>query len=303
VPGRRTLAEERADALAVDHEMCERFVMPARPVPTRDVIVPVEGAPDVRLRLFQPDGAPGPLPAYLAFFGGSFRRGGVDWPVSSAAFAFRAIRARVATVAVDYALTPEHPYPAAVHQGMAALEWIAREGPAHGIDPERIAIGGMSAGANIAAAVTLLNRDTAGVPLRLQLLEIPALDLTGRHLSLGAAAAFGPLAPLLLAGLVTVARDYLGGSLARAREPLASPLLAPDLTDLPRTRVLTAQYDPLRRDGEAFAARLRRAGVDATATRFAGMTHESASYTRVLPGARLWQDTVIAALGTALHGW
>ncbi|MDR1153031.1 MAG: alpha/beta hydrolase, partial [Bifidobacteriaceae bacterium] len=260
----------------------------------------VPSQPDVRLRLFLPEGR-GPWPAYLVFFGGSFRRGGVEWPSPSAAFAARARGAGVAAVAVDYALAPEHPYPAAVHQGMAALRWIVRDGSAHGLDPARIGIGGMSSGANIAAAVSLFNRDTDAITLRLQLLEVPALDLTGGHLSLGAAAGFGPLGPLVLVGLLAIARDYLGGSMARAREPYASPLLAPDLTGLPPTRILTAQHDPLRRDGETYAARLRAAGVDAVATRFAGMTHEASAYTKVLPGARAWHETVVAALASRLH--
>jgi acetyl esterase len=290
---------ERAEAMRIDRELNERYAVPAPPVPTEDIHLPVPDAPDVRLRLFRPESAT-PRPAYLVFFGGSFRRGGVEWASPSAAFAARAHGAGVVSVAVDYALAPEHPYPAAVNQGRAALRWIVSDGPAHGIDPTRIAIGGMSSGANIAASVALLNRDTDAIGLRLQLLEVPALDLTGGHLSLGAAASFGPLGPLVVVGLLSIARDYLGGSMAQVREPHASPLLAPDLMGLPPTRILTAQHDPLRRDGEVYAARLRRAGVDAAATRFAGMTHEASAYTKVLPGARMWHDTVVATLA-GLH--
>ncbi|MDR0433195.1 MAG: alpha/beta hydrolase, partial [Bifidobacteriaceae bacterium] len=142
-------ATERRDALELDRQVVADFTVPVRAIETRDVTVPVPGYPDVRLRLFIPPVA-GPLPAYLAFFGGSFRRGGVEWPSASSAFAFRALRTPAITVAVDYALAPEHPYPAAVHQGMAGLEWVAREGAGHGIDPARIAIGGMSSGGNLA---------------------------------------------------------------------------------------------------------------------------------------------------------
>ncbi|MDR1427342.1 MAG: alpha/beta hydrolase [Bifidobacteriaceae bacterium] len=293
-------AEERAYALELSQELFAEYAVPVRPVPTVDVTVPVDGAPDVRLRLFRPE-IGGPLPAYVAFFGGSFRLGGVEWPAPAAAFSFRSIRSQAVTVAVDYALAPEHPYPAAVFQGMAALEWVVREGGKHGIDPARIAIGGMSSGANLAAAVALLNRDTARIPLQLQLLEVPALDLTGRYLSLAAAAGLGRLGFLTLIGLTMVARGYLGGTMTHAHEPYASPLLAPDLSGLPPARILTAQYDPLRRNGEAYAVRLRRAHVDAAVTRFAGMTHDAAAYTRVLPSARMWQDTAVTALSSALH--
>ena len=119
-------------------------------------------------------------PRCLAFFGGAFRIGGIDYPTTDAAYRRRAVDAQVAIVAVDYALAPEHRYPVQVEQAYAALEWLFEHAAELGIDPDRIGVLGTSAGGNLAAAVTLMNRDRAGLPLRLQVLEVPVVDLTGR---------------------------------------------------------------------------------------------------------------------------
>ncbi|MDR2378815.1 MAG: alpha/beta hydrolase [Bifidobacteriaceae bacterium] len=243
-----------------------------------------------------PDGEPAPG-AYVGFFGGAFRQGGLDFPSVDRAWRSRAVRAGIVVVGVDYALAPEHPYPAAVEQGYAAVAWVAEHAAELGVDPARLAVGGMSSGGNLAAAAALMARDRGGPALALQLLEVPALDLTGRHLRLSAGRGQGVPPILVKLGLRSVAKTYLGaGGAARAREPYASPLLAPDLAGAPPALILVAEHDLLRGDGEAYAARLRRAGVDATALVYLGHTHESAAFTKVLASARHWQGTVEAAL-------
>ncbi|MDR0848502.1 MAG: alpha/beta hydrolase, partial [Propionibacteriaceae bacterium] len=165
----------------------------------------------------------------------------------------------------------------------------------------RIAIGGMSSGGNIAAAVALMSRDRGGPALRLQLLEVPALDLTGGHLDLKIGRGLGVPPFLMKIGLKKVGREYLGSDRAAVRLPYASPLLAESLAGLPPTRIMTAEFDVLRGDGEAYAARLREYGVDASATRFIGQTHESSFCTAILPGARHWRANVNAALAEFLR--
>lgn len=158
---------------------------------------------------------------------------------------------------------------------------------------------GTSSGGNIAAAVTLLNRARAWHPLVLQLLEVPALDLTGKHIDLQ------PLRqmriPLLLARreLVAVATAYLSDR-SLARRPTASPLLAPHHRGLPPAVILTAEYDALRGDGEAYGVALRASGVDASVVEYKGATHEAAMYRAVVPLAERWHRDVVATLRT-LH--
>ncbi len=226
------------------------------------------------MRIYYPDHAAGePVPAVLAFFGGAFRIGGIDYPTTDAANRRRAVDAQIAIAAVDYVLAPEHRYPVQIEQGYAALEWLFRRAGDLGIDPDCVGVLGTSAGGNIAAALTLMNRDRAGFPLRLQVLEVPVVDLTGSHLDLRATSALGIPRPLAVRELRSVARTYLS-SPAHALEPYASPLRAASHEGLPPAVILTAEYDPLRGDGDAYAYALRRAGVDASAVRYQGVTHD-----------------------------
>lgn len=285
----------RRAALAWDRTELRTVGTAGPDVPTEDHTVAVAGFPDVRVRLYRPPGTDGPLPAFLSFSGGAFRIGGIDYPTADAAARRRAAEAGVVVVAVDYALAPEYKYPAAVEQGHAALDWLFRHADALGVDPERIGIGGTSAGGAIAAAVTLMNRDRHRHPLRRQLLEVPVTDLTGRRIDFRATWALR--IPLVVAAreLVSVARTYLS-SPAQAREAYASPLRAASHAGLPPALILTAEYDPLRGDGAAYGAALRAAGVDAAVVRYLGVTHDVPIFTGALPAARAWHDQVVAEL-------
>ncbi len=161
--------------------------------------------------------------------------------------------------------------------------------------PQRIGVSGTSAGGGIAAAVTLMNRDRTQLPLRLQVLEVPVTDLTGRHLDFGATRALGIPTLIAVRELRSVARTYLPKA-SDAREAYASPLQAASHAGLPRAVILTAEYDPLRGDGAAYAAALRRAGVEASAVRYLGVTHDISIFTGVLESARRWHEDVVSAL-------
>jgi acetyl esterase len=182
-----------------------------------------------------------------------------------------------------------------VEQAHAALEWLFDHAEEVGVDYSRIGLLGVSAGGNIAAVVALMNRDRSGHPVRLQVLEVPVADLTGAHLDLGATRSLGIPRPLAVRELRSVARTYLPNP-DDAKQPYASPLRAATLEGLPPAVILTAEYDPLRGDGDAYGYALRRAGVDASVVRYMGVTHDVAIFTGALPAARRWHDDVVAAL-------
>jgi len=274
------------------------YLGPAGPeLPIREHVVPVDGYPDVLVRLYYPNEPTTgvAVPVCLFFFGGAFRQGGLHHPSVAAMCALRASRAGVVIAAVSYALAPEHPYPAALEQGYAALDWLVRDAEALGIDRSRIAVSGQSAGGNLAAALTLVNRDRAGHPLRLQILEVPGLDLTMGHLDRAAA----DLAAEQWAALEHAMDQYVPPTQDRL-EPRVSPLLAADFTELPPACIFTAEVDPLRGDGEAYAAALAGARVPVAAMRLIGLPHDGGAYELVSNTARTAQAAVAEALRT-LH--
>ena len=289
-------AEQRKSALAYEQAVYPRLGPAGPQLPIRDHVVPVDGYPDVLVRLFYPREpvARAGIPACLFFFGGAWRQGGLHHPSVAAMCALRAARADVVVAAVSYALAPEHPFPAALEQGYAALEWLAREAETLGIDGNRLAVSGQSAGGNIAAALTLVNRARAGHPLALQILEVPSLDLTMKHLDHDAI----EITPEQLAGLERVVDQYVGT--ADRLDPRLSPLLAEDLRGLPPAYVFTAEVDPLRGDGEAYATALSAAGVPTAALRLNGLPHDGLAYERVSSTARVAQAAVADILRT-LH--
>jgi len=300
-PRARARAQHRKKALKWDRSELETVGTSGPDIPISEHIVSPDGVPSFRVRIYRPSPDDGTLvPGCMALYGGAFRIGGIDFPTTDAGYRRRAADSGVAIVAVDYALAPEHRYPTQVRQAYAALEWLFQHAAEVGVDPERIGIMGTSAGGNLAAAVTLLNRDGPGLPLRLQVLEAPVTDLTGKHIDLAALRALGIPSVLVRRELRSVARTYLPRA-RNAKEPSASPLLAPSHAGLPPAVVLTAEYDPLRGDGAAYAAALRAAGVDASAVRYLGVTHDTPLFTGALPAARRWHDDIVTAL-RRLHG-
>jgi len=297
-------AVHRRQARAWDRKELARSGTPGPKVRTVEHTVEVDGYPNVRVRVYYPTAdwdvaAEHPIPGCLTFFGGAFRIGGIDYATTDAANRRRAAEARVAMVAVDYALAPEHRFPTPVEQGVAALRWLFAHATELGIDRERIAVAGTSAGGNIAAAVALANRDRDGLPVRLQLLEVPVVDLTGRHIDFAASRALGVPMLIMARELISVVRTYLPRR-RDARNPLASPILASSHAGLPPAAVFTAEYDPLRGEGSAYAAALRAAGVEASAVQYQGMVHDGAIHTGAVATARRWHADVVTVL-RSLH--
>jgi acetyl esterase/lipase len=256
----------------------------------RDVPIAVPGG-RIRLRVYRPSDETG-LPIHVFLHGGGFWLGSVDEDVNQATCRSRCAGAGCVVVAVDYRLAPEHRFPVPLEDCYAGLRWAADHAAEIGGDPANVSIGGVSAGATLAAGVALLARERRAVSLRLQLLEVPPLDLTldGMGAS-GVGDDFG-----ITAGDMALCRELYLSAPGQARHPLASPLHAEDLAGLPAARIMTAQFDPLRHDGERYADRLRAAGVPVSYQCYPGAVHGSLALTGAWPGARTWQDDLLRCL-------
>lgn len=221
-------------------------------------------ADGVPVRLYRPD-SDAPLPLLVFLHGGGWLFGDLD--THDAMHRILAQRSGCAVLAVGYRLSPEHPYPAGLDDCAAAFAWVRREAAALGCDPARIALGGESAGANYTAALTLRLRDAGEVQPLFQLLVHPVTDL-----GFGFPAMDEVAAPGLSRDFLEGAREFYVGS-ADYRDPAISPLLAARHDGLAQAIVLTASEDPLRDDGEAYAAALSRAGVEVLVARLPGLPH------------------------------
>lgn len=260
-----------------------------------DHLVPT-GSGLVRVRAYRPPEDTGPLPAHVFLHGGGWWLGSVDELVNDAICRRRALRAHCLVLAVDYSLAPDRPFPAAVEEVAAVTRQIVRTAGYWGIDPANVSVGGVSAGGNLAAALTLTLRRDGGPGLVFQLLEVPILDLS--RWRGGGAADPDPHHAGQLAAAVT---RYLPDAAAAGQE-LASPLCAPDLSGLPPARIFTAELDPLRVDGERYAGRLDAAGVPVTLSVQPGAIHGVSFLTRVWSPAADWQDAADEAVRRAHQG-
>jgi acetyl esterase len=209
--------------------------------------------------------------------------------------------AQCVVAAVDYRLAPEAKFPAAVDDCFAATRWVADNSAALGIDPLRIAVGGDSAGGNLAAVVARLARDRGGPALMYQLLIYPVTDLRMNSASYVENAE----GPLLTKAAMAWFIDHYAKNDADRIDPLASPLLASDLIGLPPAFVLTAECDPLRDEGEAYGKRLAESGVAAEVKRYAGMPHGFFSFGAAFDGSKeALADAVLrlrSAFGQGVH--
>lgn len=217
-------------------------------------------------RLYVPDEPGGPPPVVLWFHGGGWVVGSLE--TLDVTCRRLAQASGCALVSVDYRLAPEHRYPAAVEDAWAATRYLADHGRELGLDPDRLVVGGDSAGGNLAAVVALKARD-AGLPLCLQVLVYPVVDCDLETASYRRnATGFG----LTRAAMEWYWSHYCPDP-ERRREPDASPLRAPSLAGVPPALVVTCDLDPLLDEGEAYARRLEAEGVPVTLSRYEGMVH------------------------------
>jgi acetyl esterase/lipase len=251
-------------------------------------------ASPVPMRLYAPEAAGACSPALIYLHGGGFVCGDLD--THDALCRTIAVEARCRVVSVDYRLAPEHPFPAAIEDAEAASAYVFAEAPSLGIDPRRIAIGGDSSGATLAAALS--RRWARRHPGRFaaQLLLCPILDWAADESS---RTTEGP-------GFVlddSLIQEQLGCYLpegADARDPDISPLRASDWHGLPPAIIHTAEFDPVWHEGALYADRLREAGIAARHTCHSGMIHLFYAFGRIVPYARAALREIGADLRAAL---
>lgn len=231
----------------------------------------------IPLRLYRHGEGSSPRPVLVYFHGGGWVIGDLD--THDTLCRQLAIASGCVVVSVDYRMGPEHPFPAAVDDACAATRWLAAQTAALGLDATRLAVGGDSAGGNLAAVVALTLRGE--LPLAFQLLIYPATDQHRSHESHQRNAQ----GYLLTADTMTWFHDHYITDPAHDNDWRASPLLHPDLSELPPALVLTAGYDPLRDEGVAYAQRLSESGVRATLVSFERQIHGFISMGRVIDEA------------------
>ncbi|MEY4750104.1 MAG: hypothetical protein RIQ60_2318 [Pseudomonadota bacterium] len=297
VPPTHTLTPQQARSFYRER----RFYTQPDPPPValvRELVA--DGGPhgDIPLRLYRPRGsAQGTaLPVLVYFHGGGWVIGDLD--THDTLCRQLASESACAVVAVDYRMGPEQPFPCAVDDALAATRWVATHAAELGLDAARLAVGGDSAGGNLAAVVSQLARSAGGPAIRFQLLIYPATDMrrvATSHTTNGE----GYL--LTRESIDYFAGHYIGSDPAALADLRASPLLAPDLAGLPPALLLTAGYDPLRDEGLLYAQRLSQAGVACAYLCFERQIHGFITMGRVIDEANTAVSCCAGALRQALR--
>src|SRR5690348_14349715 len=284
----RSVVLERASQEFVDATANPPYFWEGSPVDARKVLDDVQAAPidklpvddrwitvpakvrDVRVRIVRPPDATGTLPVILYMHGGG-------WVLGNAGTHDRLVRelavgTDAAVVFVEYDRSPEAQYPVAIEQWYATAQWIARDGAANQLDPNRIAVAGDSVGGNMTAALTLMAKERGDVRFVHQSMYYP---LTDAAMDTGSYEQFAE-GYFLTAKMMAWFWDAYQPDVERRLEPYASPLRASDeqLAGLPPAFVIVGEADVLRDEGEAYAARLRAAGTKVTTVRYDGITHD-----------------------------
>jgi acetyl esterase len=244
--------------------------IPAPPVDLTDLVIPGGPSGKVSIRIFRPQGASGDLPVLLFTHGAGWVFG--DAHTHGRLVAELATRADAAAVFTNYSLSPEAKYPTALEEIYAVLEWISGHGAGQRLDPARIAVAGDSVGGNMTTAITIMAKQRSGPRIAAQLLYYP---VTNANFDTGSYLQFATHYWLSRQGMQWYWDQYTTDPAQRA-EITASPLRASleDLAGLPPALVIVGEADPLRDEGEAYAAKLRSAGVPVTAVRYGGIIHD-----------------------------
>jgi acetyl esterase len=289
-PPYETLSPAEARALF----LAGREALALDPAPVA-MVRDITGPGGVSLRLYRGAGtdAAAMLPALVYFHGGGWVIGDLDSHDSVCRHIANAASCTI--ISVDYRLAPEHKFPAAVEDCFAAASWVAAEAATLAIDRERIAVGGDSAGSNLAAVVSLLARDRGAPRLRYQILAYPAVEASMSHPSI---ARFAEGFLLTRASMKWFYDCYLRGP-ADVEDWRASPLRAADLSGVPPALVLTAGFDPLCDEGESYARRLQDHGVAVDHRHYPDQIHGFLSAGKIIRAAVPVLDEIATALTSA----
>jgi acetyl esterase len=272
------------------------------PVPVarvEDRSIPGPGG-DIPVRVYWPAGySGGTLPGVVFFHGGGWVICGLDSHDGTCRAFANGVDAVV--VSVDYRLAPETKYPGAVDDCLAATRWVAANAAELGIDSGRLAVAGDSAGGNLTAAVALRARDEDGPALVHQAMVYPATDVSATRNDYPSKSENATGYFLTTDSMEWYRRQYLRDD-ADGEHPHCSPLLAEALAGLPPAFVVTAEFDPLRDEGERYAERLVEAGVPAEVYRAPGMFHGFFGMDAMLDGAKQAQALLFESMRATLHG-
>jgi acetyl esterase len=268
---------------------------PDRSVTITSTAMALDDGTELPLRIYRPPQAGSDrLPVVVNFHGGGWVSG--DPQQSEWWSAGVAAQAEVVVVSVDYRLAPEHPFPGPAEDCYAATCWVANHGDELGVDATRLAVMGDSAGGNLAAVVCLMARDRGGPEISLQVLIYPSVEAGGDYPSKRENAD----APILsVRDTTNTPKLYLSGDETDPKNPYVSPIYA-DHDGLPPALIQTAQYDPLRDEGAAYAAALRDAGVEVRFTNYVDAVHGYASLPGLVPQARQALAEAVDAVRTFL---
>ncbi len=247
-----------------------------------NVKIPVDGGEEIGLRIYTPEGN-GPFPVFVYYHGGGWVLG--DLEVIDPILRSVTNETGALVVSVDYRLAPEYKFPIPAEDCYTATKWVAENIAKYKGDPNQIAVGGDSAGGNLAAVVPLMAKDRGGPTIQLQVLLYP---VTNNSFDTKSYLENGKGNYLETSAMHWFSKQYFNGEEDKLN-PYASPLLAEDLSGLPPALIFTAEYDVLRDEGEAYATRLEEAGVPVELTRFNGQIH-----------GFFWMPTIMEDAKTAL---
>jgi len=256
--------------MAAMREQLPPFEKPAAITIEKRTVAGPAGDPDIELTIFRPLQQAPDAPALYWIHGGGFVLGDVDSDLVTPAQVADELGAVV--VSVEYRLAPEHPFPAPVEDCYAGLAWTAAHAGELGFDPGKLAVGGLSAGGGLAAAVALLARDRGGPALCFQLLDIPEVD---DRLATPSMKQFTDTPLWNHPNAILSWEAYLGPGHDGGTSPYAAPARATDLSGLPPAYVVTCEFDPLRDEGIEYAQRLIQAGVATELHHYPGTFHGS----------------------------
>ena len=264
----------------------------------QDIILPLAGddpaRADLPARLYAPVDTDGPQPVLIYFHGGGWTLGSVD--SHDATCRYLAREGGLKVLSVDYRLAPEFQFPTAVKDTLAAFRYVRDNATELGVDASRIAVGGDSAGGNLAAVVCQQARDAGETMPAFQLLFVPATDMSARTASYKT---FREGFYLTKATMDWYEKTYIRSEDDRT-DPRASPLLAKDFSGLPPAHVATGGFDPLRDEGEAYARRMSDAGVPVSLRRHASLVHPFVNGVGASPVAREALAQAVGALRMGL---
>ncbi|MEO1644385.1 MAG: alpha/beta hydrolase fold domain-containing protein, partial [Chloroflexota bacterium] len=249
-------------------EMMQQYMPPVDTsgVTITDRTIPAEYG-EVPLRIYTPETDVHPLPAMLFFHWGGFMLGNLE--TEHARCVMIAHDAECVVISVDYRLAPEHPFPAALEDAYTALHWTVEHADTLGLDTERIAVGGTSAGGGLAASIALMSRDRNGPKIAFQFMGFPVTD---DRMTTETVQAFKDTPNWTHDANINMWDYYLGENRENV-SPYAAPMRAEDMSDLPPAYIWTGEFDPLRDEGIQYAVRLMSAGVPVELHNFAGTFH------------------------------